>query len=154
MEDNPYLPPNTEIDSRSSKRGSPVKAVLIGLAVDVVGSIVAEFVIVIIYTLIQLSSGGSPEAIGEALVSPTSTVRIVTITMGVAFSMLGGFACARFARSTNYRLGLLLATLSACSGLLFSGGRISVRTALVLATLTFGSVVIGTRLGLRRSEND
>lgn len=153
MEDNPYSPPNAEVNHTASQRGSPVKAVLFGLAVDIVGSVLAEIVIVMIYTLIQLSSGGSPEAIGEALVSPTSPVRIVTITMGVAFSMLGGFTCARVAQSTNYKLGIVLATLSVCSGVLLSGGRVSVQTILIMATLSFGSVLIGTRMGLRRSDD-
>ncbi len=74
------------------------------------------------------------------------------MSIGGAFSVLGGFACARVAQSTNYTLGGILAAITASFGLLASGGQLPLALQLALTIATIGSVLLGTRLGMSRVE--
>ena len=67
-------------------------------------------------------------------------------------SFLGGMVCTRAARRSNYSLGRLLASLSASIGLLLSFSQHSAATNLLLTTLTFATVMLGTKFGQVKSE--
>ena len=100
------------------------------------------------------SSGIDPAQMGAEMsnISPTSWVSIVGSLGGAALSFLGGMVCTRAARRSDYSLGLVLASLSASIGLLLSFSQHSVAMNLLLTTLTFTSVMLGTKSGQVKRE--
>jgi CHASE2 domain-containing sensor protein len=70
--------------------------------------------------------------------------------LGGVMSIIGGFVCTRRAQRSDYRLGLVMASLSTLFGLLMSLGQYSPLITALLAAATFGCVILGTRLGLVR----
>jgi hypothetical protein len=152
MQSNPYTPPKAELRELARRPGSPLKAVLLGLTIDVGGSMILGVVLGIAYAASLASSGVGAPQINEALgdISPTSWVSIVGTALGGVLSVLAGFTCARVARREDYKLGFILGAISALSGLLLSGSTYSVPMNVLLCALTFGAVLLGTRLGIRK----
>jgi hypothetical protein len=72
--------------------------------------------------------------------------------IGLSFSVLGGYVCARIARRSEIKLGAILAALSALSGFLLAGDEQQLGTLLSLTLLGFGAVVVGARLGLAKNR--
>ena len=153
MEPNLYEPPKAELIDQPNSPGSPLKAVLVGLAVDVGGSIVLSFLLGAVYALRLISAGVDPSKVEKTLINtPTPLWLTMTgIVFGGVFSVLGGFTCAKIARRDDYKLGFILGGISSCSGLYFSYPTFSLLISASLAVLTFGCVLLGTKLGHSKS---
>jgi hypothetical protein len=152
MPTDPYATPKAaSTDERLP--GGPVKAVLVGLAIDVGGSIVLSTVLAITYGVMLARSGMTAEQIAQAIATPepTSFLSILGYVLGCALSILGGFVCARIARRRDYKLGAILGAISAVLGLAMAYGQYSLIENLGLTALTFASVMLGTRLGMPKA---
>ncbi|MBC7601311.1 MAG: hypothetical protein H7255_01440 [Ramlibacter sp.] len=149
MPHNPYTPPEAPLKEQPRPPGSPVKAVLIGLAIDIGGSLVLGIVLSVLYA-ISLSSGGmNAQEVGEAMANiPTNSwPYIAGILGGAILSFMGGYGCARIARRSEYRLAFILASLSAGFGLVTSWDTYDVTQNLLLALTTVACVVLGAKYG-------
>jgi hypothetical protein len=151
---NPYSPPGASVADPSAKPGSPVKAVLAGAAVDIVGSLVIGAILSVIYGASLAVSGASVEEIAAASseVPVDSWLFISGILVGCAFSVLGGYVCARIAKRSEYGLGCIVGAISALFGLLFALGHYPLFVNLGLGLATFASVLLGARLGYARNH--
>jgi len=147
---NPYTPPNSELADQARPPGSPLKAILLGLTIDLGGSLIVGIVLGIVYAISLARAGMDPSQIKEAVshISSTSWVSIVGTVVGGALSILGGFTCARVSRRDDYKLGYILGAISAVSGLLLSYSSHSLLINVLLTVFTFGAVLLGTKLGL------
>lgn len=140
MSTNPFKPPET--DSAKNPRpseppGSPLKAVLMGLAVDIGGTAVFGVVISVMYAF-QLHGQGVPDAdMHEAMenMPHDSALYIGGILLGALMSVCGGYVCARIARRDEYRPGLVMAAISAVLGLML-GAHPGLDAMTLLLTLT------------------
>jgi hypothetical protein len=150
MPDSNYLPPTAEDKDPPSKPGSKIKALMVGLTIDIGGTLLASILILVVYSVILAAAGAPPAETEAALrdLSPTSSLSIAAAVVGCGFSALGGFVCARVARSTNYRLGIVLAAISLLTGFLLSGEQYSLSYQAVMASATVACVLLGTRLGM------
>src|SRR5689334_2955078 len=103
--ENPYSAPEAALADRPGAPRSAVVAVIVGLVTDVGGSLVAGMMLSIAYGISLARSGVRPDEIGKALssIQPWTLFWAVSMTVGVAFSVLGGFVCARIARRRSYR---------------------------------------------------
>lgn len=119
---NPYAPPSAQVGDMEIRKGSRIKAILAGLAVDIGGSMLA----------------------GIAFIA----------AVGFLFSALGGYACARIARHSEYRLGAILAVLSIALGVLLGTGEESLLHNAALAAAAFASTMAGVRFGVSRNGKD
>jgi len=148
-QDNPYSPPKADLADRPRPPGSPVKAVLLGLLVDLGGSLLVGALLGVALAISVAQPGMTPEELERALtdISPGSWVSIVGTLAGAACSVLGGLVCARVARRPDYRLGFVLGVLATGSGLLLSFTQYSLAMNALLATLTFSCVLLGTWYG-------
>jgi len=150
---NPYSPPDANLKDPRGKPGSPVKAVLIGLLVDIGGTLLGTLLFAIIYGAMLASGGASPaEAQGAyAEMAETAWGFAILAVIGCGFSVLGGYVCARISRRPDFRLGVILAALSAGSGFLLGGGGEPPLKTVLMMGVTVACVLTGTWYGVRRN---
>ncbi|HET7845507.1 MAG TPA: hypothetical protein VFL14_15225 [Xanthomonadales bacterium] len=151
MSTDPYAPPGAPIIP--DKRGaSAFVAVLVGLAIDVGGSIVLSMVLGFGYAILLVSNGTDPDKIAETIMAGGSTsFQAIAMTLGGVLSILGGYTCTRMARRRDYRLGIVLACISIAITTLMTVGAYSLARHAGNAALEFALVMVGTRLGFVRA---
>lgn len=150
---NPYAPPDAKLADPAAAPGSALKALAAGLAVDLGGSIVSTLLLAIGYGIALGALGASAEEI-ESVTSnvPTDSALFYLATLaGLAFSLLGGYVCARIAKRAELKLGAILAAISAGIGLAIGGdpGRLGMLISLTL--LGIAAVIAGAHIG--RAKN-
>lgn len=150
---NPYAPPDAKLADPAGRPGSPIKAVTLGLAVDLGGTIVATVILALGYGIVLGASGSSAEEIQAVTTNaPTDSGFFYMLALaGLAFSMLGGYVCARIAKRSELRLGAILAAISAGVGLAFGGDPSQLGMLISLTILGIAAVLAGANLG--RAKN-
>lgn len=149
MSNDPFKPPKTDVDEKPSAPGSPLRAVLTGLVVDIGGSMVLGILVEVVYRVHLSAAGLSSDQIDDALtnLAPDSAVAVLGTLLGSACSVAGGYVCARIVRRDEYRVGGVMASLSALFGLLF-GSPSTPDDLIVLFTLcTVACVLLGAKYG-------
>jgi hypothetical protein len=149
---NPYAPPQAALKDAPPAAGSAIKAVTLGLLADIGGTFAAVMVFMVIYGIALGASGGSLEELEAGAGSTDSWLFYATSAIGLAFSVLGGYVCARIARRSEMKLGAVLAAISAVSGFILAGDSYQLGTLLSLSIASIGAVLIGARLGLARNR--
>ena len=106
---NPYAPPEAAVHDLPVKPGSAFKAVALGLATDIGGTLVATVILALIYGAALGAAGVRREEIAAAMqVSATDSWFFYAMTgVGLGFSVLGGYVCARIARRSELKLGAI-----------------------------------------------
>jgi len=155
----PYAPPAANVEVAEARRGSAVKAVVVGLAVDIGGTIVFGFIASIAYGVYLGAAGASPDEMEKAMATMTydSPLGIVLTMVGCLFSVLGGYICARIARHSEYRLGLIMCAASlvlvALTGGFGSGEGTHAAVMGLLVLVTLAATMVGIHLGVRRNRS-
>jgi hypothetical protein len=151
---NPYAPPQAALKDAQPAAGSAVKAITLGLVADIGGTFAATIVFVVVYGIVLGASGASPEEIAAAaeISSTDSWLFYVTALLGLGFSVLGGFVCARVARRDEMKLGAVLAAISAVLGFALAGDTYQLGTLLSLSLASIGAVMAGARLGYAKNR--
>lgn len=151
---NPYEPPAAAVEDVGRRRGSPVKAVLYGVLVDIGGSIVAGLVIVIVYSIALASAGASAEDIQQALsdASPLSWFSILGFVVGCSASFLGGYVCARVAASAEMKSVGIVAAVSGIVSVLMGSNAYAFEWNALLALVGMGAVFAGGSTGARTNR--
>jgi hypothetical protein len=151
---NPYAPPQAALKDAPPAAGSPVKAVTLGLVADIGGTLAGAVVFMVIYGIVLGVSGASAEEITAAtdFTSTDSWQFYVTTLIGLGFSVLGGYVCARIARRNEMQLGAVLAVLSAAIGVLLGGDQYQLGTLLSVTLASIGAVMVGARLGYAKNR--
>ena len=150
---NPYAPPDAKLADPAATPGSPLKAVTLGLAVDLGGTVIAAILIAAAYGIVLGALGASTEEI-EAVTAnmPTdSALFYLTALAGLGCSMLGGYVCARIAKRGELKLGAVLAAISAGIGLALGGDPGQLGMLISLTLLGIAAVLAGANLG--RAKN-
>lgn len=151
MPTNPFEPPESEAPRREpAEPRSPFAAVMLGLLVDVGGSIAVGIVTTVVYAK-QLHDDGVPDAqLGDAMraMPHDGVLYMGSMLIGIALSVLGGYVCARVARRGEYRAGLVMAATSTLVGLfLGQGGDGDAGMAGLLAVTGFACNLLGVKFG-------
>jgi hypothetical protein len=103
--ENPFAPSQSELpDVPDLTPGSPIKAVLVGLTIALGGGFLSGVVL----GAICMAIGMSPQEFVAAGSNTTSSLSIIAETIGLIFSALSGFACARIAKRSEYRLAAIV----------------------------------------------
>jgi hypothetical protein len=148
----PFKPPETDPPKHPRPPvapGSPLKAVLVGLAVDFGGTTVCGIVISVIYAIQLHGQGVADSDMREAMdnMPHDSALYVGGILLGALMSVFGGYVCARIARTDEYRPGLVMAAVSAVIGLtLGSSGPVD-SMALLLAVTGIACNLLGVKYG-------
>jgi hypothetical protein len=147
---NPYEPPSATVSDPPAEPGSQVKAVFLGLLVDIGGTLLFGLAFGIVLA-VALASRNLPadeiDAVYQATVE-LPWVKVALSAVGGCFSLLGGYVCARVSRGRSYRPGLIMAGISVVSGLAIGWNSYSATENALLAVLTGSSVLLGMRLGM------
>ena len=149
---NPYRPPEAPVADQDRPRGSPVKGMVFGALVDIGGTLVAGIVLGVIWSIGLAASGQTAEEIEQAVQNPdpTSVVGILGFVIGTAFSVLGGYVCARVARETEYRCAGVVSVASIAIGLAVGGGQ-SFAMNVLMVVATIAAVMLGAWIGAQRN---
>ena len=93
---NPYAPPEATVQDQPSKPGSAFKAITLGLATDIGGTLLATIVLALIYGVALGAAGIKGDEIAATIrASATdSWFFYATTLVGLGFSVLGGFVSA------------------------------------------------------------
>jgi MFS family permease len=151
---NPYTPPTALVADPPAKPGSPTKAICLGLLVDIGGTILSGTIFGILYAMALTAQGMSPEEATTAIQESTQAGWgfAAMSAMGGAFSVLGGFVCARISRRTNYQLGWVMSGISVALGALVGWSSYTLAQHALLASLTAASILFGMKLGMPSTE--
>jgi hypothetical protein len=150
---NPYAPPDATLADPAPASGSAFKAIGLGLAVDIVGTLVAGLVLGAIYgVIVTLSGGGQEELDSAAQVQVGSGIFYAGVVVGSFFSVLGGYVCARIAGQREYQRGAVLALISVLLGLLMTFEQYSALMSAVMAIVGGATVMFGAYLGYNRNR--
>jgi len=148
----PFAPPRSEPPPQAPVPGSPLRAVLTGLAIDIGGSLLMGLLLTAAWSASLASDGLGPAEIRAALqsLSPDAAVVRIGELLGAGLSTLGGYVCARIARQAEYRLAAIQAGVSAVFGLLMAGADDPPAQTALLALCTVACVMLGAHLGKLR----
>jgi hypothetical protein len=157
--ENPYKPPAAAVRDPARPPRPPrsqVVAVLAGLGVDIGGSLVVGIVIGIVQAATLSARGMDPRQIQTEMteLDPSSAYFFLNSLVGLGFSMLGGYVCARMARRDERRLTAIMAGVNSVLGLSLGGLRLGVALNVLMIVLTFASTMSGGQLGRRRNLAD
>jgi hypothetical protein len=121
VDKNIYQAPKSQVTDiiTTDTKGSPFRAVFLGFVTDIGGSIVTGTIFIFIYALILVSYGFSPEQI-ELEVSNAndvfSVVGFISHVIGLGFSALGGYVCARIVQQNIYKYAAIVGFCSIIFG--------------------------------------
>jgi hypothetical protein len=152
MPTDPFKPPET--DSTKNPRppatpGSPLKAVLLGLATDFGGSTVCGLVITVIYAIQLHGQGVADSDMREAMANMPhdSALYIGGILLGALMSVSGGYVCARVARRDEFRPGLVMASAAAVISLTTGSPAVLDSMSLLLTVTSVACNLLGVKYG-------
>jgi hypothetical protein len=158
MEANIYQTPKASLSMNKTKKGSPVKAVLIAAAVDIAGTTIAGIVLGVVYAAMLAANGVAPEEIAATLsnVSADSTLSLVGIALGLVVSLYAGYLCAKIVNHREYGivtiLGIISVSFGNLTGLLEDTPTYSMLQNILMSTLTFMCVYLGAWLHVRTKQ--
>ena len=154
---NPFKPP--ESDSTKNQRvpdvpGSPLKAILSGLAVDLGGTAVLGIVLENLYVLTLKGQGMGAAEIEDAMrhIPAASTIGVLSIVLGAVMSVAGGYVCARIVLRDEYRVGGVMASVSALLGLLLSSSDDPSSVTALLILCTAACNMLGVKYGSEQNR--
>jgi hypothetical protein len=151
MPTNPFQPPETDPARKPPPvpPGSPLKAVLAGLAVYIGGTTLLSMVVAVLYALQLHAQGLSEGEMREAMahMPRDSALYIGGTLLGALLSVAGGYVCARIARRDEYRIGLVMAAVSGLAGLLLGGVDEAADMALLLTFTGIACNLLGVKYG-------
>jgi hypothetical protein len=149
---NPYRPPGAVVADRDRPADSPIKGIIYGALVDVLGTTAASMILGVGYGIFLTANGASMEDLERlsAQIDPTSAIGLVGGAIGCGFSVLGGYVCARVAGRPELRWAAVVGAISAGFGLLMAS-QSPADLNLLLNGIGFAMVMLGGYLGARRN---
>lgn len=143
------------IKTDKQPKGAAVKAVIAGLTVDIGGSLVSAFVLVIAYSALLASRGWSPQKIEQHVTNlePFSTFSVITMIGGGCMTVAGGYVCARIANYSEYKITFIFGIISAAFGHIASESYYSTLDNIALGVVTMGCALLGAWLRVIQKAN-
>lgn len=141
----PYAAPKAALKDAPNEPGSPLKAVVLGVVTDILGTIVASTVIGIIFSVVWANQGMDAKQI-EMLLSEQAIDKpfgMLATAVGAIFSYLGGFICARVVRRSELRYACITAAISITIGVVLAAGATSALRLLGGSAIGITAVLIG-----------
>lgn len=150
---NPYRAPAAPVADTDRPAGSPVKGVIYGVLVDILGTTAATALLAFVYGIALAVNGASAEDIQRAVtqLEPASALGLIASAIGCGFSFLGGYVCARVARRAELKWAAVTGALSAAFGLAMTLQAAPDALNLFMLVLSFAIVVLGGHVGARRN---
>lgn len=154
MNADPFKPPSSNVEIPDVERGSAVKAVVLGLLVDLGGTTLMSALASFAYGVYLAANGSTPDQIGAAMagLGPDSALGVGLSIVGCLFSVLGGFVCARIAKHFEYRLGAIMSAVSLALGALLVDASTHPAIAAISLLATVAATMAGIHIGVLRNR--
>ena len=148
---NSYEPPRADVIDKRKPPGSLVKAVAVGVAIDIGGTALVSFATVVIYAALLTSRGQTSDQIKQAIdtLVPWSGFGLIASLLGCLMSMLAGYQSAAVANRTNYLAPGILSVISTAVGAYAGGGSFPAWILLALSGITVAMTLSGAWLYMR-----
>lgn len=124
MSHNPFAPPSSNVEVADTNRGSAIKAVALGLATDLGGTIVVSLLVALVYGGYLGATGSTPEE-----TAATMQVFSYDSPMGIVIGIVG----------------IVLIVLT-------SGQQTQSAMLVIPALATLAAIMIGIHLGVRKNR--
>ncbi len=123
----------------------PTRAIAYGVLIDVGGSIAAGILLATAFSVALAADGASLAEIERTLADPdpASWFSVLGFAVGFASSFLGGYVCARVARSAEMRPVGVVAAVSGIVSLLMGSGAYAFEWNALLALAGMATVFAG-----------
>ena len=145
----PYRPPGSPVrDPQAAPQRSTPLAILLGLLVDVGGTMVFSVVAATVASIFLVQGGVGADDLGRAL-GESTTFQLVSLAGGLACTVLGGYAAARFANRGEYATAFAVGLASLVFGeamMLFSAQTSAPWLRLAGDALVIPAAVLGGHL--------
>jgi peptidoglycan/LPS O-acetylase OafA/YrhL len=105
--ENPYRPPTAPVRDPLPPGRSPTLAVLAGIGISLVGTLISSVVVAAFFSLMLAAQDRDIEEFDPR----QPAFGIVVFFAGGAFSLLGGYVCARMVRRNERRVTGIMASL-------------------------------------------
>ena len=124
MDNNIYKAPKSKLGSDvTRKKGSPVKAVLVAIVVDIVGTMVYVALLGLAYGIYVAELGLSVQEMKTSLAN--QLLGPLAMIGGSLISVYCGYLCAKIANHEEYRYAGMVGIFMVVFGFVFTGGDIS-----------------------------
>ena len=156
MDENIYKPPESDLGSDRKKKTtatwSPLKAIIIALVVDYVGTMIFAIVITFIYSAVLAASSVPPEEITRIIQGGDlySTYSLLTIGAGCLVSVYAGYLCAKKVKHSQYRVVAVYCAVLTLLGVIISGSSLQPGDLFILSLITVACVFLGAWLYMRK----
>ena len=154
MSEPPFEPPPSDVEDPPPRRapaGSPLRAIVIGLVIDLGGSVVLYLLLMILYAASLQHAGMSPEQLKSSMdhIPSNSWAAVLGLLLGACLDVFSGFICARVAQRDEWRVGGTLAGISALCTLMLSdaGDAAGGDLTLLLTACTVACTLLGVKYG-------
>lgn len=150
----PQTSPNESPTSENPTPWRLIKAVLLGLLVDIGGTALMGLFGALVYSIKLYIAGIQDEALSKALgqIHYDSGFVVYSLIVGTIFSALGGYVCGRIARQAGRRSGQVLAGLVLLYGWVTSIHVYPIPVLIGFSLGTWAAVMMGVALGMNRIE--
>ena len=151
MKPDNYAPPQAEVGVPSRGKPAPVRGIILGLLVDIGGSILSSTLISVVIAVVLTRAHKTPQEIQQLLthIEPFTSYWLIMMTGGMLCSFLGGYVCALNAKVNVMRTTAIFAAITTTLGIVLSSGRATLLEHLVLGILSVVVVMSGGYLWLR-----
>ena len=152
MPNPPPPPPENEPSNRPPQPelpGTPLRAVLTGVGIDICASKLLGYLIGALYLLQIITPGMTDEQADAALQNtpPSFGLVFLDLTFGAIISVAAGYAAARIVRRDELRIGGITAIASVLVGLLLDGGGTQSDLTLLYILCDLACVLLGAKYG-------
>lgn len=151
-ERSPYAPPASNPEIYEERKGAAWKAVLLGVVVDIGGTVVISFGAAFVAAMIFTSQGMDEAQFDQLFADRTSPLMVALTIVGGLFSILGGYVCARIAKHNELKLGGVVALFSTLFAIILDDERSGMTEDLLLYTAGIVSILFGSWLGMKRNQ--
>jgi TM2 domain-containing membrane protein YozV len=150
----PKPPPTAPTTPAKPTPWRPIKAVLLGLLVDIGGTTLMELFGALVYAIKLYIAGIQDEVLSKALgqIHYDSGFVVYSLIVGTIFSALGGYVCGRVAREAGRRAGQVLGGLVILYGGVVSIDIYPIPVFIGLSLCAWAAVTMGVTLGMNRAE--
>lgn len=113
---NPYTPPGAPLkDPPDSQRRSTVGAVVLGFFVDIVGTMIVSVIATSVFAMMLGTEDATPETLAAAI-QGSMGFQTFALIGGLACTVIGGYAAARFANHAEYATAFAVGVASLLFG--------------------------------------
>ena len=156
MNANAYQPPKSDLGVDVRKPGSTFRAVLVGVLIELFGTLLVGLLIGVVFGFFMAAQGVSAEDIQAKFeqMDPFSSFALISNMAGFLVSLLAGYVCAWIANVNKYKPAYILAGISLSLGLLSGIGTTDWFTLLLLSLISAGAVLAGAKLHNRNFSSN